>query len=274
VNYNTSGLQAGTYNGSITIIASGAINSPQTISVTLNVNPDTPGIPAIEREALIALYNSTNGDNWTYNNGWKAPPLHTDGFAMPGTENNWHGIVCDAGNTYVQGIDLSAHQLIGSMPSELGNLTSLQWLLLYSNELTGSIPSELGNLPNLQYLYLQSNQLTGNIPSELGGDGTHLLNYLYLDSNQLTGRIPPELGNLAYLKILYLNSNELTGRIPTELINLTWLSLLDICDNHLYATDPDLLAFLDNFQPGWEDCQTPPYGRSMPWIPLLLLLDD
>ncbi len=43
-------------------------------------------IPPIERAALIALYESTDGDNWTYNNGWKTPPLAADGFAMPGTE--------------------------------------------------------------------------------------------------------------------------------------------------------------------------------------------
>ena len=46
-------------------------------------------VPASERAALIALYNATNGDNWSINRGWKTPPLHSDGFAMPGTEDNW-----------------------------------------------------------------------------------------------------------------------------------------------------------------------------------------
>jgi hypothetical protein len=40
----------------------------------------------------IALYNATVGDNWSDNSGWKTPPLPSDGFAMPGTENNWYGI--------------------------------------------------------------------------------------------------------------------------------------------------------------------------------------
>jgi len=39
-------------------------------------------IPASERAALIALYNSTNGDNWSNNNGWKTAPLSADGFAI------------------------------------------------------------------------------------------------------------------------------------------------------------------------------------------------
>ena len=42
-------------------------------------------IPASERAALLALYNSTNGDQWWTNDGWRTPPLHTDGFAVPGT---------------------------------------------------------------------------------------------------------------------------------------------------------------------------------------------
>ena len=49
-------------------------------------------IPAIERAALIALYTSTDGDQWTDNSGWKEPPLAADGFALPGTEGTWYGI--------------------------------------------------------------------------------------------------------------------------------------------------------------------------------------
>ena len=57
-------------------------------------------IPVEERNALIELYNNTNGDNWTcWNNPtndakkWKIPPLHTDGFSMPGTECGWNGVL-------------------------------------------------------------------------------------------------------------------------------------------------------------------------------------
>jgi hypothetical protein len=330
-------------------------------------NPLLANIPGLEREALIALYNNTDADNWTDNSGWKEPPLHTDGFAMPGTENTWYGVTCDAGNTYVLEIDLSSNglsgtipgelgnlanlqylflspnqltgsipaelgdlnnlenlalgwnQLTGSIPPELGDLDSLQYLQLSNNALTGSIPAELGNLANLRILTLKENQLTGSIPPELGdlanmiilslsfnqltgsipselGDLDNLgqlwlysnqltgsippelgdlinLQGLNLHSNQLTGSIPPELGDLANLESLDLFSNQLTGRIPTELKNLSSLSYLDICDNHLYATDPDLRDFLDTLQPVWEDCQTPPYGGSLPFIPLLLFDD-
>ncbi|MCK4344529.1 MAG: hypothetical protein KAX05_04525, partial [Bacteroidales bacterium] len=47
---------------------------------------------------------------------------------------------------------------------EIGNLTNLQYLLLYNNQLSGSIPTEIGNLTNLQCLRLYNNQLSGSIP--------------------------------------------------------------------------------------------------------------
>ncbi len=44
VGVNTSGLAVGTYNGSVTVTATGASNSPQTIAVTFNVTSSTPSL--------------------------------------------------------------------------------------------------------------------------------------------------------------------------------------------------------------------------------------
>ena len=55
--------------------------------------------------------------------------------------------------------------MTGTIPTDLGDLTSLTELDLYSNQLTGQIPTELGNLSNLTGLDLSGNQLTGTIPS-------------------------------------------------------------------------------------------------------------
>ena len=41
-------------------------------------------ISSLERRALIAFYNSTDGDGWSNKSGWKTAPLYPDGFAMPG----------------------------------------------------------------------------------------------------------------------------------------------------------------------------------------------
>ncbi|MDX1763467.1 MAG: hypothetical protein R3231_04030, partial [bacterium] len=104
-------------------------------------------IPAAERAALIALYNTTGGANWTNKGGWKNPPLAADGFGAIGTECTWYGIAC-VGNG-VDEIDLYSNNLIGNLPPELSSLSSLQRLFLHYNQLTGSIPPEVVNTSSL-----------------------------------------------------------------------------------------------------------------------------
>ena len=170
-------------------------------------------IPASERETLILFYNSTNGDSWSYNSGWKTPPLYEDGFAMPGTEGSWYGVFTDSSDTNVIYIYITGNQLSGSIPPELDKLTALQDLELDHNQLTGSIPPKLGNMTSLIWLGLNGNQLTGSIP--------------------------PELGNMTELQNLDLSNNQLTGSIPSTLTNLTHLEDLgsNICGNHLFTFD-------------------------------------
>jgi uncharacterized protein (TIGR03437 family) len=56
VSVNPSGLQAGTYTGTVSISSSGASNSPQTVAVTLQVAPAfvTPVVSTIENAASLA----------------------------------------------------------------------------------------------------------------------------------------------------------------------------------------------------------------------------
>ncbi len=235
------------------------------------VNKVYGDIPNKEREALIALYKSTNGDNWFDKTGWKTPPLHSDGFAIPGTEKNWYGVTCDATNTKVVKIVLKDNDLAGTIPAELGNLSNLTHLYLHGNEqLKGEIPPELGNISNLIHLYLYENQLEGVIPPELGelSELNHLflfsnklsgtippklenlskLTHLYLYFNQLTGYIPPGLGSLSNLVALHLEWNQLTGGIPSELGNLLNLENLSLFENQLTGGIPPELGNLLNLK--------------------------
>ena len=118
-------------------------------------------IPTVERAALIALYNSTNGANWTNNSGW---------LGSAGTECDWYGIDCSGGK--VSSILLWNNNLSGTIPSELCNLSTNVFRLILNNELgsgslSGSIPSCLSGLTGLDQLYLQDNQLSGTIPQSI-----------------------------------------------------------------------------------------------------------
>ena len=191
----------------------------------------------IENDALIALYNSTTGEHWTNSYNWNSG--HPCG-------DNWKGVQCNSeGN--ITSLKLGDNNLTGTIPPEIGNLTSLKYLHLYDNNLTGSIPIEIGNLKNLKSLVLTDNNLTGTIPTSIG----NLINlkHLFLDNNQLTGSIPSSIGNLTNLKYLFLNGNELTGVIPssiTSLENLSDVSLRLYDNENLYSNDTALQDFIDN----------------------------
>ena len=224
-----------------------------------DVNASSPVAPAkdAERDALVALYQDTDGDNWTNNRNWLSNAQL----------DSWHGVTTDRNGRVVE-LDLSENELNGTIPSELGNFTNLEVLKLSQNQLRGVIPPELGNLTNLKFLDLYENRLSGTIPPELGDlanlealalynnnlRGTipsalaklNNLRYLLLSGNQLDGAIPSELNSLTNLGWLYLSDNRLSGTIPSELGNLTNLERLFLWGNQLSGTIPSELGNLTN----------------------------
>ena len=181
-----------------------------------------------DREALVALYNATDGENWDDNDNWLSDaPL-----------GEWYGVTTDD-NGRVTWLELAGNQLSGEIPPELGSLANLEWLWLSGNQLNGEIPPELGSLANLVVLWLHENQLSGEIPPELGSLAN--LAELILYGNQLIGEIPPELGSLANLVRLYLHENQLSGEIPPELGSLANLESLVLYGNELSGCVPGSL---------------------------------
>ena len=190
-------------------------------------NAHAQGTVATDRAALVALYNATDGLNWTTSTNW------TSNEAL----SKWSGVDTDEDGR-VTALRLVANGLSGEIPAELGNLTNLQEQkhvisLQDDNELSGEIPVELGALTNLRHLDLYENELSGEIPAALG-DLTNL-QFLDLSENRLSGAIPAALGDLTNLEELYLYDNELSGPLPLTLSALSQLAVLHIRSTTLCA---------------------------------------
>ena len=105
---------------------------------TATAPPAVSGSAETDREALVALYNATDGENWYRSDNWLSDaPL-----------GEWYGVATDdAGRVTV--LWPTANDLSGEIPAELGSLSNLEWLFLADNKLSGEIPAELGSLSNL-----------------------------------------------------------------------------------------------------------------------------
>ena len=205
----------------VAVAAAVAIVGSQAASVSAQDDSGAAG----DRAALMALYNAAGGANWRDNTGW----------GTTASLDQWHGVTTDA-NGSVTKLELHENKLNGSIPTELGNLSSLTVLDLSNdvinnnpnrNRLSGAIPTQLGDLSSLTTLDLSGNVLlSGAIPTQLGDLSS--LTYLELGGNRLGGAIPAELGKLSNLTHLGLAFNQLSGSIPPELGRLTNLTYLHL----------------------------------------------
>ncbi|CAL8150813.1 unnamed protein product [Prunus armeniaca] len=85
-------------------------------------------------------------------------------------------------------IDLSNNNIIGDIPTEIGQLQLPRWLFLNSNNFSGVIPDQISNLKNLEVLDLSTNHLSGEIPLSLAN--LNFLKDFNVSYNSLQGPIP------------------------------------------------------------------------------------
>lgn len=201
--------------------------------------------------ALVELYDSTNGANWTNTwdlttpiDNWFGVDLNEEGCVMcldmdgfsncsfSGAGNNLVGTLPDLNLPHLVTLYLGKNQLSGGIP-DFSNLPALERMEINENHLSGDIP-DFTSLPNLTVLNLSNNQLSGVIP-----DFSFLISLVSLNftGNQLEGVIP-DFTSLSNLHTLNLAGNQLEGSIP-NFSNLTNLTRLILGGNDLNETIPN-----------------------------------
>ena len=144
----------------------------------------TKGSIETDREVLIILYETTGGTRWKNHWNWMTDaPLES-----------WDGVTTD-NNGRVTELDLFDNNLVGSIPSELGNLSNLVYLDLSDNKLSGRIPLALSNLSSLTYLDVANNKLTARLPAF---DSMEHLEVLNFDGNH--GLCAPQIVAQSWLR--------------------------------------------------------------------------
>ncbi|KAL9987501.1 hypothetical protein ACROYT_G001822 [Oculina patagonica] len=181
---------------------------------------DTSFTPEQEREVLLDIYTSTNGQQWYERDGWNSSTSHC----------SWYGITCH-NNSYIKTIVLAYNNLDGSLPSNLWKIRNLMSLCTPGNpRLQGRIGDFLfGNMSKLLTVDFNGASIAGDIPNEIV-QLRNLQNFLgnNMDGEGFTGRLPEDIGNMTELRFLSLAGNNLSGQIPRSISRLKKLWYLDL----------------------------------------------
>jgi len=224
-----------------------SLDDPRQLAVPSGIN-DSRALSFISRYVAAVLYFSSGGSNWSDNFHFLSENNICDWNKFTDGASEYAlfslGIVCNK-NDEPQQIMIPSNNLIGTIPTEIGLLTSLIILGFPSNKLSGILPSQMENLSNLKGLIFYTNELSGPIPSWLGSLSN--LEWLSMPNNKFSGSIPEEIGSLSRLKLLNFQINfNIVGIIPDTLQKLTSLELIYLSYNNLEGSIPSWIGDLAN----------------------------
>lgn len=188
-------------------------------------------------DALMDIYNESNGDSWTNKTGWEDGDAGNDCDIC-----QWYGVVCD-GFGRVKELNLGNNNMTGSLSASIENLIFLERVNLLSNSMTGTIPDVFTDLNDLDYIDLSNNSFSGSIPDFTG---LTKLEIIYLENNNLTGLLPSAIADLPLINIYWVKNNNLSGCIPSNYINLCDIQSVQMQDNESLPSDGDFSQFCDN----------------------------
>ncbi len=228
-----------------------------------------PSCNQLDRAALVSLYETAGGVNWTRSDEWLGD----------GALEDWHGVAADSLGR-VTALRLSSNRLAGRIPTALGQLTRMASLKIDDNPgLAGPLPLSFRELSLDEFGYestglcappdpsfgewlrsISSHQGTGRECSPLSD--REILSILYHAADGINwveaedwasdrwigGWSGVRIDNFGRVTSVSLSRNNLSGPIPPELGGLTSLNTLVLDSNDLTGPIPPELGKLSNLQ--------------------------
>ncbi|MBF6654850.1 hypothetical protein C3B48_04110 [Flavobacterium columnare] len=188
-------------------------------------------IPVEERNALIAFYKATNGDNWkntlANDRPWKINDPTSD-------VSTWYGVGVSS-NGRVNSINLQSNNLNGVI-IDFSVFSEMASVYLSDNDIRGDLSFIKRNL-KMQQLYLNCQHITGSFQDILNLKDLLILKLLKC---KIEGEIPIQISNLSKIKDLKLFDIPFSGGLSnigflTSLVSLE----ISINDNFNKVTDLD-----------------------------------
>lgn len=212
--------------------------------------------------ALVALYNSTNGDTWYKKwdlsepiNTWFGVTLNADGciecLDLDGN-NDCKNAIFSIGNNLsgdISTLNLQFSQikklfltgnsdLYGSFPSFITKLKSLN-ILYVGGKYSGNLPNNIGDLIELEYFILHKNDMNIDLPSTFY-NLSKLKNFRSYFNNFPNG-FSSDMQNLTNLDTVFFNNAGLQGVMPSILFKIPNLKLLSLENNELNSLPDNFL---------------------------------
>jgi hypothetical protein len=223
---------------------------------------DQQGVAAVERAALVQLYQQLSGSQWTFADQWNTDQPHCQ---WPGVECLVEGNVSVVMRLTLQRFNIDGD--VGQLLSTLAPLEYLSELFLQLNPLAGTLPEQppvvltrladldlfgtlvsgtlssatAAALTRMRHLSLAHTQLSGVLPS---GGAAHWTRMIELEvfGTQISGTLDPAtLSHWTQLNFFVASSCVMSGTIPPE-VGMWPLTHLDVFGTPFSGTIPREVA--------------------------------
>lgn len=184
--------------------------------------------------ALVALYDSTDGPNWSKQENWLNGPVST-----------WQGITVE--NSRVAEIEFSTTGLNGTIPDSIFNLDGLKEFRFRESDARLDLDQRMAGWSNLELINVSGNMVTVDLNSLCLMPMLHSITFF---SMHVAGEIPECFQDLQLTRLNITNAQLDSALLPDFVDLIPTLSNISLEGNQFYGPIPNAfcngnIKFLD-----------------------------